>query len=618
MNSQPYSLTWLPFLDQSIPADLTTPMEIAQFELTLGLKNLHSDKKVSLACDETLGDAYTFEMNDGLITVTGGEQGILYGTYRLLMALAAGDELASLHTQAPYYALRMLDCWDNANGTVERGYAGRSLFFDAGELNYDAQRLRQLGRMLASVGINVLCVNNVNVVSPAHRLIEADWLDESAKLADLFRPFGIKLMFSIDYAAPTYHGIDTADPLDERVQAYWSNQADAVYAKIPNLAGFLVKADSEHRPGPFTYRRNHAQGANMLARVLQPHGGVLVWRCFVYNCKQDWRDTATDRPMAAYDHYAYLDGEFDKNVILQVKNGPFDFQVREPVSPLLYAMPSTTKAIEFQLAQEYTGHQIDIYAMLDMWQETFTDLSPDHVNAIAAVSNLGRDENWTGHEFAQLNLFAYGVLAWQPLHDTKAVTRLWCRLSFALPAGQEDALCALLASSRDAYERYTAPLGICWMVNPHYHYGPSPDGYEFSPWGTFHKADRNAVGIDRTQSGTGYVLQYPPNMRAKYDSTDVCDDKLLLFFHRLPYSYIMRDGRTLIQRIYDDHFEGATMVQAMKETLATLDLPEKVKENVIGRMNYQIKNACEWRDVINTFFHRFSGIDDAKGRTIYP
>ena len=608
---------WLPFLTEDVPAALTLPADVARFELDQALPRIAPDVTVTLGCDDSMGESFRVTRRGNAITVAGGQSGLLYGAYRVMMALYAREKLPSDNTQQPKYALRMVNNWDNADGDIERGYSGRSLMFEAGRFDYDPVRLRELARLMASVGLNVLCINNVNVRNPAHRLIE-DWLPELAQVAAIFRPFGVKLMVSIDYAQPMRHGIDTADPLDERVQAWWNEQCALVYAAIPDLAGFLVKADSEHRPGPFTYGRNHAEGANMLARALKPHGGKLVWRCFVYNCQQDWRDQVTDRPIAAYQHYVYLDGQFDDNVILQVKNGPFDFQVREPVSPTLLAMPKTNLAIEWQLAQEYTGHQIDIYAMMGMWQEVMADLGADTVMAMAAVSNLGRDACIFGHPFAAVNMFGYGLLCWDPDNaGAEDIARLWTKLTYAFSPADEDTLVSVLLESRGAYEKYTAPLGVCWMVVPHEHYGPSPDGYEYQAWGTYHRASRDAVGIDRTASGTGYAEQYPADLRYRYASLETCPDELLLWFHRLRYDYIMRDGRTLIQRIYDDHFEGCEWVEAAEKKLAALPLPEADKALVMERMNRQKKNAREWRDVINSFFYRFSGVEDAKGRPLY-
>ena len=337
--------TWLPFLNEDVPETCDTPAKVAAHELKLGCAALGIGSP-KLAVEPSMGEGYAIKDD----TITGGSVGILYGVYAFLFEKAAGEPVPE-GTQSPFWRLRMLNSWDNADGSVERGYSGRSLWFEGGELRWDGPRIRQLGRMLASAGINVLCVNNVNVRSDAARLIE-DKLPDLARLADAFRPFGVRLMVSIEFSRPLAHGVGTADPLDAKVQAWWAERANAVWAAIPDLAGFLVKADSEHRPGPFTYGRTHAEGANMLARAIAPHGGTLVWRAFVYNCQQDWRDTATDRPKAACETYAPLDGQFDENVLLQVKNGPFDFQVREPVSPTFYAMPNTNLAADRHLRHE--------------------------------------------------------------------------------------------------------------------------------------------------------------------------------------------------------------------------------------------------------------------------
>ena len=607
---------WLPFLTKDVPAELTSPVDVARFELDQALPVVAPGLKVELYPNGE-GEAFTLHREGDLVTISGGEVGVLYGAYRALMALHCGEKLPADHTQQPKYALRMINCWDNADGDIERGYSGRSLFFDDGMFDYEPERLRGMARMMASVGLNVVCINNVNVRNPAHRLIE-DWLPELAEVAAIFRPFGVKLMVSIDYAQPMRHGVPTADPLDERVQNWWNEQCKLVYAAVPDLAGFLVKADSEHRPGPFTYGRNHAEGANMLARALKPHGGKLVWRCFVYNCQQDWRDQKTDRPMAAYEHYVYLDGQFEDNVILQVKNGPFDFQVREPVSPTLLAMPKTDLAIEWQIAQEYTGHQIDIFAMMGMWQEVMADLGSDTVMSMAAVSNWGDDDCVYGHPFAAVNMFGYGMLCWDPDNaDPEAIARTWAKLTYSFNQADEDTLVNILLESRGAYEKYTAPLGICWMVTPHVHYGASPDGYEYQAWGTYHRANRDAVGIDRTKNGTGYAEQYPTELRDRYSNLETCPDNLLLWFHRLRYDYVMRDGRTLIQRIYDDHFEGYGWVVATEEKLAALPFPKADKALIMDRIARQKKNAKEWCDIVNSFFYRFSGVEDAKGRPLY-
>lgn len=613
-NTNAMRLAWLPFLREGVPAEMTTPLEVARFEIDHS-DVLPSEMHVTLSSLPMLGEGWCITHKGNDVVVEGGSTGILYGVYALLMSLASGEELPE-GVQSPRYGMRMINCWDNASGDIERGYSGRSLWFEGNDMVYDPARLRQLARMLASVGLNVLCINNVNVHEPAQQLIES-WLPKLADMAAIFRPFGVRLMVSIDYSQPMRHGIPTADPLDERVQAWWNNQAKLVWDAVPDLAGFLVKADSEHRPGPFTYGRNHAEGANMLARAIKPYGGMLVWRCFVYNCQQDWRDTTTDRPKAAYEHYTYLDGQFDDNVILQIKNGPFDFQVREPLSPTLLAMPKTKKALEFQLAQEYTGQQIDIYAMPKMFRETVDVMGEDQIMSIAAVSNLGRDDCYTGHPFAAVNLFGFGLFAWKPSMHVDDILRMWARLTYHLPREQEEALVMMLAHSRETYEKYTGTLGSCWMVTPNTHYGPNPSGYEYQAWGTYHKANREAVGIDRTITGTGYTEQYPEPLRTLYSDPKTCPENLLLFFHRMRYDTVMADGRTLIQRIYDDHFEGLHETEQMSAVLASLDLPEPDRTEAAERMQRQLHNAREWCDVVNTFFRRLSGVDDAHGRKIY-
>ena len=603
---------WLHQCPGEIPKGMVSPCEMAKFELD----NTFPETAWKIRVVPEMKDGYRIDQEDDSWVLSGGETGVLYGAYAMIRKLYSGQQAPVETESSPRYGLRMINCWDNADGTVERGYSGRSLFFENGQFAYDPDRMRELGRLLASVGLNVLCINNVNVHDPAQQLLE-DYLPEAAALADLFRPFGIRLMFSVDFSRPLHHGIPTADPLDPAVQSWWNETAARVYAAIPDLAGFLVKADSEGRPGPFTYNRNHAEGANMLAEAVRPYGGKIVWRCFVYNCTQDWRDLKTDRPMAAWNHYAFLDGKFADNVILQVKHGPFDFQVREPLSPLLLGMNNTNMALELQLAQEYTGHQIDLYTMFPMWREIFDEMPAQNIMSIAAVSNLGRDDNYTGHPLAAVNLFTYGLLAWDPDTDADSAVSAWARLTYSFSSQDTRALTDILLSSRRIYEKYTAPLGIGWMVTPHDHYGPNPSGYEYDLWGTYHKSNRDAVGIDRTAAGTGYLLQYPESMQEKYSDPETCPDLYLLFYHRLPYSFRMKDGRTLIQRIYDDHFEGYDEAEKMASKIQALPFPEPDRSVILSRMSKQLRNAKEWRDVINTFFYRLSGIEDGHGRVIF-
>lgn len=605
---------WLPYLPMDIPGGNTT-LEVAQGELAAGLLNLNSQEQVRLV-PEGDGEGYAITREGEALVIRGGEAGILYGTYQALAAIARGADPQTPYT-APHYPLRMLNHWDNMDGSVERGYAGRSFFFRDNQLDFDEARIHRYARMLASVGINAICPNNVNVKPPMDQLITDTYLPDLARLADILRLYQIRLLVTIEYSMPKTHGLDTADPLDPGVQAFWAQRARAVYAQIPDLVGFLVKADSEHRPGPFTYDRNHAQGANMLARALAPHGGRLFWRCFVYNCKQNWRDNKTDRPKAAFLNYAPLDGEFDDNVVLQIKNGPLDFQVREPLSPLFYWMPRTEKAMELQLAQEYTGQQLDLFYQAPQWQDIFAQMPEQAAQYMATVSNLGDDANWCGHDLAQANLYAFGRMAWLGRSDPERFAREWARLTFPEAADQ---VADILMASAPAYEKYVAPLGLSFMVNPHTHYGPCPGGYEFALWGTYHRANCKAVGMDRSSSGTGFTSQYPEGLKLRYDDPATCPEQLLLFFHRLPYDYRLKDGRSLLQRIYDDHFEGAAEAEALREAWLALKgrMPEATHARVLRRFDRQMENAREWRDVINTYFYRLTDIPDAQGRTIYP
>jgi len=455
-------------------------------------------------------------------------------------------------------------------------------------------------------------------------------LPDIAGLADIFREFGIRFIIAVDFTGPRLlGGLKTYDPLDDNVIKWWNKTAAEVYKHIPDLAGFLVKADSEFRDGPAALGRTQADGANVIARALKPFGGKVYWRCFVYNCVQDWRDTVTDRPKAAYDHFYPLDGDFDKNVILQIKHGPSDFQVREPNSPLLGAMKHTAQAIELQVTQEYTGQQIDLYALAVQWEEVFSapvsdkesmrDLMGNKISAIVAVANTGLDMNWTGNTLAQANLYSFGRMACDPTLTASKVLGEWIELTFGDDPVLMRPLLGMMLASRGVYEKYTSPLGLGWMVNIHHHYGPSPEGYEFSKWGTYHRANHRGIGVDRTENGTGYTAQYHPYLNKLYSDPGTCPEELLLYFHRLPYEYKLKSGKTLIQFIYDTHFEG---YEDVEEFIGTWDmlkpkLPESAYNSVAARLKQQLANAREWRDVVNTYFHRITGIPDEQYRKIY-
>lgn len=532
----------------------------------------------------------------------------------------------------------MINQWDNMDGSVERGYAGESIFYEDNRVTSNLQRIQDYARLLASSGINAIAINNVNVHRVESRLL-TEFLPDVAKLAAIFRSYAIKLFLSINYASTIeLGGLLTADPLDSNVREWWSAAASEIYAAIPDFGGFLVKADSENLPGPFTYGRDHADGANMLAEALKPHGGIVIWRCFVYNCKQDWRDRTTDRARAAYDHFQPLDGRFMDNVILQVKNGPIDFQVREPVSPLLGAMPKTNQVIEFQIAQEYTYQQRHVCYLIPQWKKIMNfdtqlqgegttvqrivegDVHGNPYSGFAAVSNIGNDRNWTGHLLAQANLFGYGRLAWNPELSAEKIAVEWITLTFGNNELLLQTILDILMNSWEIYESYTAPLGVGFMVNPDHHYGPNVDGYEYSMWGTYHFADSYGIGVDRTTAtGTGYTSQYALINMELYESLESCPDELLLFFHHVPYTHVLHSGKTVIQHIYDTHFEGAKRAAGLLDAwkLVKGHMDELAYQHVANRLEEQAEHAKEWRDRINTYFLRKSGIADQWGRTIY-
>jgi len=577
-----------------------------------------------------------------LVVAGADEQGLLYGVFHFLSLLARGKAGGSLFVrEEPVAPLRIVNHWDNLDGSIERGYAGPSLFFRNNRFDYDRERVTDYARMLASIGINRLSINNVNVRAAAKLLISEEYLGEVAALAAVFRPFGIKLFLSINFGAPWSLGkLPTADPLDPAVADWWKERAALIYRHIPDLAGFLVKADSEGELGPFQYNRTHVDGANMLAKAVKPHGGDVVWRCFVYNCVQDWRDQSQDRARAAYDHFMPFDGKFDDNVILQIKFGPYDFQVREPVAPLFGALKKTRHLLELQITQEYTGHQIDLCYLPWIWQDIMAfdtaysgvygadgcirDLAGvsgagvPGIEGFAAVVNVGADSNWTGHTLAQANLYGYGRMAWNPGLSASEIAGEWSALSFG-PGNAADAVAGLQLRSYPAYEKYNAPFGVCFMVTPNTHYGPNIEGYEFSRWGTYHRADAQAIGIDRTPSGTGYTSQYSPANAAMFADPSRCPENLILFFHRLRYDHRMKNGETLLQNIYDTHFEGYDEVAAMLETWKGLEnaLDSGVYRSVLRRLELQLANARDWRDQINTYFLRKTGIADKRGRKIY-
>jgi len=568
------------------------------------------------------------------LIIGGGDRGVLYGSFALLSRIAQDKSVNDLDDlENPSAPIRWASQWDNLDGSIERGYAGRSIFFDNGTIRSDLTRAGEYARLLASIGINACAINNVNA-DP--RILSTDFLPQLARVADAFRPWGVKLALSVDLSGPqAVGGLKTFDPLDANVAEWWKKKVDEIYQRIPDFAGFVVKADSEGRSGPSQYGRTAADAANVIARALKPHGGILMYRAFVYNHHLDWHDMKADRARAAYDYFHPLDGKFEDNVVLQIKYGPIDFQVREPASPLFGAMQHTSEAIELQVTQEYTGQQRQLCFLAPMWKEILDfDMHANGVSPVKqiiegktwssplggfnAVVNVGLDENWLAHPLAMANLYAYGRLAWNPNLRAQEISAEWTRLTFGNDEQVVATISAMLLSSWHIYESYTGPLGVGTLTNIlGSHYEPNPDSAEHNGWGQWIRADSQGVGMDRTvETGTGYVGQYSPEVQKEYETLAVCPDELLLFMHHVPYTHVLHSGKTVIQHIYDSHYDGAEEAAGLVGQWESLrgKIDDQRYEKVVQKLTYQAGEAIVWRDTIANWFYRKSGIPDAKGR----
>jgi len=570
-----------------------------------------------------------------LIVTSPTDHGVLYGVFALLNKVARGEDISPLNQlQQPSVKLRWVDQWGNLNGTIERGYAGPSIFFEQGSVRADLTRAAEYARLLASIGINGCTINNVNA-DP--RVIEDSFLPQLARVADAFRPWGVQLAVSIDLSSPKSSGsLDSFDPQDARVIAWWRTEVENIYRLIPDFGGFVVKADSEGRAGPSSYGRTPADAANVIARALKPHGGILFYRAFVYDHHLDWRNLKNDRARAAYDIFHPLDGKFDDNVIIQIKYGPIDFQAREPVSPLFAGLEKTNQGIELQITQEYTGQQRHLCFLPAMWKEILDfDL---HVNgrntpvkdlvagkvfqrptgALVGVANVGMTSNWLGHPLAMANLYGFGRLAWDPDLSAATIAEEWTRLTFGGDPAVVKTITGMLLASWRTYENYTGPLGLQTLTDIlGSHYGPGIESSERNGWGQWHRADHEGIGMDRTvATGTGYAGQYPPAIRDLYESAQTTPDDLLLFFHHVPYTYRLHSGKTVIQHIYDSHYEGAEQAADFVRQWRSLEhhVPDDTYRAILVRLEYQAGHAIVWLDAICNWFLRTSGIPDEKGR----
>lgn len=570
------------------------------------------------------------------VIVSGSNDGgVLYGTFALLRKIAIGESIGEIdEQQSPYAPIRWVNHWENLDGTIERGYGGRSIFWDNLQVRADLTRVSDYGRMLASLGINGCSINNVN---SDRRVLTAEFIPQIVRIAETFRPWGVHVVLAVDFGSPkTLGGLDSFDPLDARVAGWWKSKVDEIYRAVPDLSGLVMKADSEGRAGPSAYGRTHADAANVVARALKPHGGLIFYRGFVYDHHMDWRNPKNDRARAAYDNFKELDGNFDDNVVIQIKHGPIDFQVREPASPLFGALEKTNQAIELQITQEYFGQSRHSVFLVPMWKEALDfDLhargAGTPVKALAAgktfdrpaggfvgVSNIGLAENWSGNHLSQANLYGFGRLAWDPDLSAQRIVQEWTRLTFGNDRNVVETITALQLSSWRTYENYTGPLGLQTLTDiTGDHYGVAVEASERNGWGQWHNADEKGVGMDRTAAtGTGYAGQYRAPVAGIYESIENCPDDLLLFFHHVPYTHRLHSGKTVIQYIYDSHYEGADRVASYAREWKSLKgrIDDRRYGEVLAQLEYQTGQAQVWRDAVTNWFARASGIADAKKR----
>lgn len=621
-----------------LPNDATA--KIAKQEL----ENNWRGKNVELKIDKSLnlGEGYNIyarpaQQGDNIqyeATITASNPiGLLYGAYELIRLqntdaynTGSGNQQnfskAIDETEKPQVGLRILNHWDNLDGSIERGYAGKSIFkWEEIKLGKNGKggsiskslhdRLITYARANASLGINGSVLNNVNA-SP--KMMTAEYINKVKAIANILRPYGIRVYLSINFASPMALGYTkTADPLDKKVQQWWQKKAKEIYATIPDFGGFLVKANSEGQPGPGDYHRTHADGANMLADAVKPYGGIIMWRSFVYGANHK----GEDRVKQAVSEFKGMDGKFRDNVILQSKNGPLDFQPREPYAPIFDNIKQTPQIAELQITQEYLGQSKHLTYLAPMWKEFFGFVNPDRLVGISGVANIGDDANWCGHPFSQANWYAFGRLAWNPSLTAEEIAHEWLVQTYE---NQDEKFTKpvemMMMTSREACVNYMMPLGLHHIFKFDHHYGPEPDGFiasyplEWCPV-YYHKADAQGIGFDRSSKGTDAVGQYPEPYRSLYDNIETCPEEYLLWFHHVPWTYKMKSGSTLWQELCMKYNMGVAMVEVYRDFWHTsakqyMKGHEQEWQHTDSLLNVQLENAKEWRNTCLKYFQTFS------------
>lgn len=621
-----------------LPDDATA--KIAKQEL----ENNWRGKNVELKIDKSLnlGEGYNIyarpaQQGDNIqyeATITASNPiGLLYGAYELIRLqntdaynTGSGNQQnfskAIDETEKPQVSLRILNHWDNLDGSIERGYAGKSIFkWEEIKLGKNGKggsiskslhdRLITYARANASLGINGSVLNNVNA-SP--KMMTAEYINKVKVIANILRPYGIRVYLSINFASPMALGYTkTADPLDKKVQQWWQKKAKEIYATIPDFGGFLVKANSEGQPGPGDYHRTHADGANMLADAVKPYGGIIMWRSFVYGANHK----GEDRVKQAVSEFKGMDGKFRDNVILQSKNGPLDFQPREPYAPIFDNIKQTPQIAELQITQEYLGQSKHLTYLAPMWKEFFGFVNPDRLVGISGVANIGDDANWCGHPFSQANWYAFGRLAWNPSLTAEEIAHEWLVQTYE---NQDEKFTKpvemMMMTSREACVNYMMPLGLHHIFKFDHHYGPEPDGFiasyplEWCPV-YYHKADAQGIGFDRSSKGTDAVGQYPEPYRSLYDNIETCPEEYLLWFHHVPWTYKMKSGSTLWQELCMKYNMGVAMVEVYRDFWHTsakqyMKGHEQEWQHTDSLLNVQLENAKEWRNTCLKYFQTFS------------